>query len=327
MQKMIQLERPCKGVVSLAIPTPFQIGDVNVYLLEGKKLTLVDTGANTEESWGLLTQGIEAAGYRLSDLQQVVLTHFHEDHTGLAYRLKKETGATVLAHPDTAVWLKEEPWFIERRNRFFLELYKRAGVNEAYIQKIIGVYQYLRRFGHPCEVDVVLADGETLPSHPEWKVVYTPGHSQTHFSLYRDSDEVMLLADHLIAHVSSNALLEPTVQSEEGRVKSLIQYRQELQKLKQFPISVGLAGHGEPIHDHVDLIDRRFDSMERRAENILEVLKGKQKTAFEVAMQLFPNRQDQLPLILSETIGHLDWLEAEGRLARGVRDGIDRYSV
>lgn len=328
MPQMIQLSRPCNGVVSLAIPTSFQIGDVNVYLLEGKKLTLVDTGPNTEESWEALLKGIESAGYRLSDLQQIILTHFHEDHTGLAYRLKEETGATILAHPDTAVWLKNDPSFVDWRNRFFQAMYKQAGLTDEQLKKVMWTYEALSKYGHPCEVDEMLADGEYLASHPEWQVIYTPGHSQTQFSLYRAADQTMLLADHLIAHVSPNAFLEPTVRPEEERVKPLIQYRSELRKLQQMPIKTGLSGHGVPIFDHVELIDRRFESMERRANTIFNLLLEKEEqTTVQLALQLFPKHIDQLPLILSETLGHLDWMEAEGRIQKTSRDGVDWYSA
>lgn len=351
MASAIQLERPCKNVVSLAIPTPFPIGDVNVYLLEGDTLTLVDTGPNTDEAWETLVRGMQAAGYRLSDIQQIVLTHFHEDHTGLASQLKERTGATILAHPATAVWLREEAWFVEGRNRFFTDVYVRAGLDGKQIQRVIGLYEGLRHFGCTVEVDEWLQEGQSLPGHPEWKVIYTPGHSQTHLSLYRSDDASMILADHLIAHISANAFLEPTVRLEGERIKTLVQYRQELIKLKDVPFRVGLSGHGVPILDSVSLIDRRLQSMERRGETIFHFLTGEiqasqpqrmaglqqsdsltqtdpmQKTAVEIAFHLFPHHQDQLPLILSETIGHLDWLEVEGKVKRVTREGVDWYSM
>lgn len=327
MSHTVQLERPCKGVVSIAVPTPFSIGDVNVYLLEGQTLTLVDTGPNTETAWNALVKGIEAAGYRLTDLEEIVITHYHEDHSGLAYRLQKETGAAILSHPDTAVWLNGDSAFDERRKLFYADLYRRGGLRQERIEKIMASHETLRRFGHPCGVNGFLADGTCLESHPEWQIVYTPGHSQTHLSLYRASDQTMLLADHLIAHVSSNAFLEPTVRPEEVRVRPLIRYRQELQRLKQLPIRLGLSGHGEPIADHVALIEKRFESQKRRAGNILEILAEGERTAADIALRLFPRHQDQLPLIMSETIGHLEWLEEEGRIQKTSRNGIDWYLV
>jgi glyoxylase-like metal-dependent hydrolase (beta-lactamase superfamily II) len=193
--------------------------------------------------------------------------------------------------------------------------------------RVMRTYEVLKKFGHPCEVDVTLAEGEKLESHPEWEVIYTPGHSQTQLSLYRAEDQTMLLADHLIAHISSNAFLEPTVRTEGDRIKPLIQYRNQLEKLRDIPIKTGLSGHGVPILDHVDLIGRRFESMERRADNIVKLLAEREMSVLELANKLFPKHNDQLPLILSETLGHLDWLEEEGRIRVERRDGIDRFSI
>ncbi|GAX89943.1 MBL fold metallo-hydrolase [Effusibacillus lacus] len=327
MPQTVQLQRPCKGVVSIAIPTPYAIGDVNVYLLEGETLTLVDTGNYTKEAWNALVKGIEAAGYRVTDLKQVVLTHFHEDHTGLAHRLKERTGATVLSHPDTAIWLREEADFMEWRTRFFQEMYGRAGLTREQIYQIHEKYLYWRKYGHSCEVDQTLNDGDQLPALPEWRVLYTPGHSHTHLSLYRESDQTMLLGDHLIAHISSNAFMEPTVRSGEGRVKSLIRYWAELQKLKAIPIRIGLSGHGVPITDHVSLIERRYGSILRRCNQIAGLLADGEQNTLQLALRLFPNHQNQMALILSETLGHLDWLEAEGRIHKISRSGVDWYSV
>lgn len=327
MKSVIKMGRPSTNVVSLSLPTPFPIGDVNVYLIEGNPLTLVDTGVNTEESWEALNKGIEAAGYRLKDIKQLVLTHFHEDHAGLAARIKAETDAVILAHPDTAVWLKNENWFEEWRNDFFEQLYLRAGLNKGLFDKLLSGYNGIRSFGCTCSIDMTLNHGDALPGHPEWQVVYTPGHSQSQFSLYRDTDQTMLLADHLISHSAATAFIEPPVRLGGQAVKALLQYRDELHKLRKVPIRVGLSGHGDPILDHVSLIERRLQSLERRADTVIELLAGEEKTAVELAFELFPNHRGALPMIMSETLGHLECLEADGRVARETRDGVDRYFI
>ena len=64
----------------------------NVYLLVSDKgLTLVDSGlaADVER---IAAQLLEA-GYALSDLHSIVLTHAHGDHTGGAVELARRSGA------------------------------------------------------------------------------------------------------------------------------------------------------------------------------------------------------------------------------------------
>lgn len=44
------------GIHRLAIPTPFAVGRVNVYLIEDDPLTLVDAGPNSGTSFDELTR-------------------------------------------------------------------------------------------------------------------------------------------------------------------------------------------------------------------------------------------------------------------------------
>src|SRR5215210_8755705 len=86
-------------VVPISLPTPFYIGPVNVYLIAEDPLTIIDTGPKTKETIEALRAGLRKAGFRVSDLRRIVLTHAHEDHCGLARSLRDEAkDAVVLVH-------------------------------------------------------------------------------------------------------------------------------------------------------------------------------------------------------------------------------------
>ena len=57
-----------EGIHRLAVPTPFAVGRVNVYLLEDEPLTLVDTGPNSGTSLDALERGLAARGHAIADL-------------------------------------------------------------------------------------------------------------------------------------------------------------------------------------------------------------------------------------------------------------------
>ncbi len=93
------------GLSGIPLPIRFQDGPVNAYLAEGDPLTLIDCGTRTDATYEALVKALSDKGYRLSDIQRLVITHHHTDHLGLAERIVAESGAEVWAHPLTVRWL------------------------------------------------------------------------------------------------------------------------------------------------------------------------------------------------------------------------------
>src|SRR5688572_25574659 len=87
-------------VHKLLVPTPFAVGPTNCWLIEGKPLTLVDTGPKTKDALAGLESGLAALGHTIEDLERVVITHGHIDHFGLTASVRKRSGAEVLCHAD-----------------------------------------------------------------------------------------------------------------------------------------------------------------------------------------------------------------------------------
>ncbi len=52
-----------------SLPTPFRVGTVNVYLLEGSPLTLVDTGPLFEPSLVALSRALAERDHAISDIE------------------------------------------------------------------------------------------------------------------------------------------------------------------------------------------------------------------------------------------------------------------
>jgi len=77
-------------IVPISLPTPFYIGPVNVYLIAEDPITIIDTGPKTKEAIAALRAGLRGAGFLVSDIRRIVLTHAHEDHCGLARSLRDE---------------------------------------------------------------------------------------------------------------------------------------------------------------------------------------------------------------------------------------------
>ncbi len=94
------------------------------------------------------------------------------------------------------------------------------------------------------------------------------------------------------------------------------------------PAEIVLSGHGEPIVDHVALIDDRLAKHERRKEKIYGLIAERPRTGYEIAQALWGDvAVTQAFLTLSEVIGHADLLVNEGQV-REVQDGeVVRYEA
>ncbi len=85
-----------------SIPTPFPNSPLRYVLTYAIAydggVALVDTGWPCSEAWDGLSAGLQAAGWDLTDIKAVLITHGHGDHMGLARRLREHTGAWVAMH-------------------------------------------------------------------------------------------------------------------------------------------------------------------------------------------------------------------------------------
>ena len=98
------VERLRPGLWTVPVPLPnSSLRYVFVYLFETDRgAYLVDAGWNTDEAFDALEAGIGRAGYAMSDVRGVMVTHIHPDHYGLAGRVKEASGAWVSLHPSDA---------------------------------------------------------------------------------------------------------------------------------------------------------------------------------------------------------------------------------
>ena len=121
-------------------------------------------------------------------------------------------------------------------------------------------------------------------------------------------------------HLLQPADLPPARRLRASAPQALVTYIESLQKTRELPAEIVLSGHGEPITDHVALIDERLAKHERRKEKIYGLIAEQPRTGYELAQAIWGNvAVTQAFLTLSEVIGHVDLLVNEGAGARGRR--------
>jgi glyoxylase-like metal-dependent hydrolase (beta-lactamase superfamily II) len=304
----------------ITLPTPFAVGDVNVYLIESDKLTLVDTGPKTEEAWKAFQDQLHTLRFTIDQIEQVVLTHHHPDHVGLADYLKGES-VSFISLGYNVPWLKKDSAFLQHHDAFYLKVYREMGI-ERFHQKAMAKIRGYLSFSCTIDVDLVVSEGDEIEGLPGWYVVETPGHAQGHLSLVRNADKVMIGGDHLIKHISSNALIEPPPAGVLERPKTLLQYRNSLRKVIDHEITKVYSGHGKPVEQPIALVELRLLKHKERADDIHHIIKSRPMTGFEICQKLFPTIYlKELGLTMSETLGHLDLLEKDDRIKITEKEG------
>jgi glyoxylase-like metal-dependent hydrolase (beta-lactamase superfamily II) len=311
------------------VPTGFPVGPVNLYLLEGGPLTLIDTGPRSEETMRMLEQGLETHGYKISDIERLIVTHTHPDHFGLVGQIVSRSGASIWTHPYNAEWFNDLDNAVMRRGLFTMQVFQDAGVPSPSIEAMGRSGGRMGRMFETAPTDHWLNEGDTIRmGGADWQVLHTPGHANGHISFYQPDTKQMIAGDHLIKHISPNPMLEAPREYGQPRGKSLAQFVDSMQRVAHMDVSVAYSGHGEDIHEHRALIAQRLAFHEARMDHIAGLLETGERTAYELMRILFPKLTDfEIFLGLSEVIGHLDILEDRGRVIQKARDGHLVYAA
>ena len=313
----------------LPIPTPFMVGRVNVYLIEDEPLTLVDTGPNSGKALDELETALAGHGRRVEDLELIVITHQHLDHEGLAQILARRSGAQVAALDRLAPLLERFGDVNEADDAFAEATMLRHGLSPDIAVALRSVSRAFRAWGSSVQVTRTLHDGGTLELRDRTlQVFHRPGHSPTDTIFWDATRGELIAADHLIKHISSNPLLSRPLDGGEARPQALVTYLDSLRQTRDLPARIVYSGHGEPIDDHVALIDERFRLHERRAQKILGLIAEQPRTAHDLAQALWGNiAVTQAYLTLSEVLGHVDLLLNAARVREVDHDGVSVFEV
>ena len=304
----------------ISTPNPYFEQDVNAYVIRGDPLTLVDTGISTEEAWASLLQGLAGISLRVEDIQQIILTHKHPDHFGLARRIQRTSGARVLIHEadrDYILRFEEEydQWVSSTADRL-----RRWGAPEEVIEEARPDLQATDQMAESVDAEP-LREGQQLPVNgTNLNVLPTPGH--TRGSICLRYGNALLTGDHVLPRYTPNI-----GGSERGGHGILQQFLDSLERVRSVSgegLEV-LPGHGPPISDLAARVDFMVEHHRRRSRTILKILADEHsQTTWDVASRLFGELQGIHVLLgLGEVDAHFEYLEAQGR----IRSWDGRYSL
>lgn len=293
----------------LSLPTPFAVGRVNAYLFTSDPVTLVDPGPDYPQARETLVALLAEQGLSTLDVRQIVVTHYHPDHGGLAPALARESGATLRMHPETARRLGNPYAGEGKLEKIILS----HGVPHSVLQ---AMHQELRRivgFIAPLAAWEPLLDGSVVHAGGmDLECLLTPGHASGHLAL--QGEDYLIGGDLLIQGITPNPVLE--VDEHGVRVPSLPQYLESIARVRRIgPLTV-LAGHRREIPDAESVIVAFHAEVNARQTAVLDALRADgPMSAFDLSQRFFPLEGGSDPfLALGELLGHLDLLGAAGQM-------------
>lgn len=213
-------------------------GVTNFYLIgESGKYTLVDAG--TPADWGLFARSLAGLGGKLADLDAVLLTHAHPDHTGFAEQARSEAGSQVWVHQADADAARTG------------KTGKRDGKVTSYLLRAAfyrTTFSLLRRGGGrmiPIAEVSAFADGEQIDVPGRPRAVHAPGHTPGSAAILFESHRALLTGDVLATENCLTGRLGPQIMPS-GLNEDTPQALASLEALRGIDADLLLPGHGDP---------------------------------------------------------------------------------
>lgn len=139
----------------------------------------------------LIESALSEVGLSVADIKRVILTHQDLDHIGSLAEVVSLSGAEVLAHAEDAPYIDGRLTPIkmpppEQREAMLASM--PPAVRELFSKPL-----------KPVKIDRTLADGEQLDLAGGVRIIFTPGHTPGHISLYLERSHTLISGDALVS--------------------------------------------------------------------------------------------------------------------------------
>ncbi|GAA0965323.1 MBL fold metallo-hydrolase [Acrocarpospora macrocephala] len=322
-KRLPDVEQVRPGLWSIPVPIPINpLRYVLVYALEHPGgVTIIDAGWNTDEAYDALAAGLATAGYQITDIQAVLVTHIHPDHYGLAGRIRENTGAWIGLHPADAALVHDryDESAIDDLVAREGALLRRCGVPDLTAQELAGASMMIRHLVTMAVPDRLIEDGQHLDI-PGWNLQarWTPGHSPGHLCFVEPTRRLLFSGDHVLSKITPIVAVHP-----QSAPNPLADYLDALRTIAKLDIAEVLPAHEYRFTDLADRVNYVVGHHEDRlAEVATTVGESDGMTCWDLASQLTWSRPwETIPPFMqrsanNETLAHLVWLELDGKLTR-----------
>lgn len=290
-------------------PTP-----ANSYIIKDRGgFILIDCGYGNHEYYLKFVKFLNEKGIDIGKIKMTVFSHAHPDHMGGASNLLSSVRCRTLISEIEAPAAKD-PALLEER--FDIPMAKKC-LSSLQLKDVesFSLLEFFKIKSCPMcsmEPNGIITEGDVIRTEKlNLEVIYTPGHSPGHISLY-DPDNKLLFSGDIIGDVL------PWYCPSGGGVTGCFE---SLNKIEKLPLNSILPSHGGIILDIDAAIKRTRGLMTGRNEKIISELRSHPKNLVELTDIFFRKNASFFPGI-AITKSHLNWLELNGNI---VSDESGRY--
>ncbi len=317
------------GLWWIRLPISGLIDHVNVYLLEDSRgWVLVDTGSNTERCRTHIERILASNEFSRLPLTQVLVTHYHPDHCGLAGWICETYNAPLVT--TRTCWLNSRLLQMDRAplpRAEHIHFMRRAGIVglelESYQRRQPSDYWQLVSIP-PYSYQRIKQNDELTIGARRWTVHIGNGHAAEHATLWSD-DGMVILGDQVLPNISPNLSVHPS----EPDADLLSEWIESCLRIRQLANNAMccLPGHGLPFvglqQRCTQLIHNRTIAVHRLLEQL-----SVPRTAVECLPAVYRRQlqSGERNTLLAETLGYLNFLHCQGVVRSELVAGTQRWT-
>lgn len=253
---------------------PFTFTGTGTYIVGGETVAVIDPGPDDDDHLAALLNALDGR-----TVSHIIITHTHMDHSPLAERLKKATGAKTFAYGPHGAGR------VPNSGNAQLD----AGGDLDFVP------------------DVLIGDGDVLSSG-DWSLeaVFTPGHTSNHMAFALKEENALFSGDHVMGW--STSVIAPP----DGYMAD---YFVSLKKLLERSEEIYWPTHGGPKRDPLPFV-RAFLTHRKMREAAIETrIKKGDRLINEIVKTIYSEVDPRLhPAAAMSTMAHVEHLIERGKV-------------
>lgn len=322
-------DRPldAEGVVHrLEFDIDWPPGYVAAYLLDVEEPVLVDAGQPGSAAERTLREGLDRRGYDLSDIEHLILTHGHPDHTGQTPTIVEVAEPTLYA----------PKLVLDRLDRDIPSLRVAVRSNttaagtapeklDTAIEWAVRDIEFSRSLLPPGSIDVAVEAGEPFEAGGiTFDPVHTPGHNAEHLVYFAGLDADLAFSGDMVVQNFRAVLMHRGLDN--GVREAVPAFQRGLSRLEARSVDRVFPGHGPAHSQYESALEQSQASLVNLLDTTWEYLSN-YDTAVEITRARMGDSDSRsLGYMLPETVAALAHLERTGRATGNTDpDGVRRY--